>query len=126
MKAIIDSKHNLARGFADLHTPSQVEHELVYNWQERREELKGHIQRLTDELKVETDKSRQNTLKCLRAGKKKSLDAMGVRINKRVNLKQLLIDRLRQVCNEDEFARACILAKEDKARILEQMRDDDE
>jgi hypothetical protein len=42
------------------------------------------------------------------------------KIQKRVNLNLLIIDRLKQFCDEDIFKQACALARQDKARILSQ------
>ena len=51
MKAIIDKKYNLARGFADLNTPSAFESELLFSYQEQKETYLFKINQLLAELK---------------------------------------------------------------------------
>ena len=118
-----DKKHNLARGFADVNTPSVVENELMFNWNEKKEDLTYQIDKLTKEIELaylnETKKAKIAILKSERLNKIKSLNALGVKINKRVDFHLLLIDRLRQITCIDDFERCCFLAREDKKRILE-------
>jgi|JI8StandDraft_1071087.scaffolds.fasta_scaffold705471_1 hypothetical protein len=120
MGALIDKKQNLARGFADLHTPSEVENELVYSWQEKKQDLIKRIEDLSALIDKEQNASRKKTLENCRTDTRKRLADLGQKIQKRVNLNLLIIDRLKQFCDEDIFKQACALARQDKARILSQ------
>ena len=121
MKAILDKKHNLARGFADVHTPSEVENELLYSWHEKSTDLKNEIKLLKGQIRAETNEGKKNNLISYRKNKEISLAALSTRINKRINFGELVIDRLRQVCTKEAFVRALLLAREDRVRILEKI-----
>ncbi|HEY7864964.1 MAG TPA: hypothetical protein VIC51_03060 [Psychromonas sp.] len=118
MRSIIGKKSDLARGFADVNTPSQVENELVFSWLEKREHLKKEIERLTILALNESDKKKKKGLIHERNEARKGLVGLGTKINKRVNYSLLVIDRLMQACSQETFELACRLAKEDKNRIL--------
>jgi hypothetical protein len=117
---LIDKRHNLSRGFADLKTPSAVEKELLFSWLEKRDFIRGKLKSHDRVLGKEECPTKQGVVihhrkKCIH-----QLEALGRKINKRVSLHLLLIDRLRQECTEDQFNRASFLAREDKERILKQ------
>jgi hypothetical protein len=95
--SIIDKKHNLRRGFADLNTPSCVENELVFSWQELKADLNSEVDRLNKKIEDEKDPKKRNILICHRNGKIQRRTALGRKIQKRVDLDKLLIDRLNQV-----------------------------
>jgi hypothetical protein len=123
-KAIIDKKSNLARGFADLNTPSLVEKELLFSWQEKKQNLKVRIESLTKQALNERCISKRNILNSERVAAKKSLDALGIRINKRVNLHALIIDRFKQICTPELFHQITTLARRDKAEVLKSLHED--
>ena len=118
MKAIIDSKANLARGFADVTTPSHAENELVFSWKEKQEHIKSQIAELSSQLELANDKKTRNILSAEIYKKTQSLSVLGRKINKRIDVKMLLIDRLQEMVSEENFQLACYLAKEDRDRIL--------
>ena len=118
MKVISDKKSNLARGFADINTPSEVHKELLFSWQERKLYLQDRISKLTELASNEIDKKKKAVFDNELLGARKSLHALSVKINKRVDLHSLMIDRFRQICTPEQFVRVCAQAKLDKAEIL--------
>jgi exonuclease VII large subunit len=118
VKALVAKKHDLRRGFADLNTPSEAEKELVYNWQELKTDLNYQIKKLNKQIEAEIDPKKRNALICHRNGKVERRTALGRKIQKRVDLSLLVIDRLKQIVSKEDFEKACFLAREDKARIL--------
>jgi hypothetical protein len=115
---LIDKRHNLSRGFADLKTPSVVEKELLFSWLEKREFFKDKLKAYNRVLDKEECPSKRGVVIHHRKKCTLQLEALGQKINKRVSSHLLLIDRLRQECTEDQFNRASFLAREDKQRIL--------
>ena len=120
MSALIDKKQNLARGFADLNTPSEVENELVYSWQEKKQDLIKRIENLSLLIKNEKNEDNKKILLNQINQARSSLVSLGNKIQKRVSLSLLIIDRAKQVLSKDQFELICSLARQDKARILSQ------
>lgn len=121
MKVITDKKSNLARGFADLNTPTEVEKELLFTWQERKQYLNDQILSLTEQALNERNLKKKNALNYQLLDSRKSLHALGSKITKRVDLSLLIIDRIKQQMSADQFETLCKLARRDKERILGQI-----
>ena len=122
MKAIIDKKHNLARGFADLNTPSAFESELLFSYQEQKETYVFKINQLLAELK-KTEIGWQRKLINEEMEKyKHKLCKINQQVDKRLNIYQLIIDRLAQVVGQDVLKKCSKQAKLDKKRILSAWR----
>ena len=115
---VVESPQVLARGFANVNTPSDVESELLFSWVEKRDLLKLKIKNETEFIKHNGLNKQTKSSINRRAQHTKALDSLGRRINKRVNLDKLIIDRLRQQLTIEQFNIATALAKEDKDRIL--------
>ena len=119
--SIVDNPKNLARGFADLHTPSIYEKELFVTFQERKEDLKSQIASLRKELEGCTNERRRAILKSHISNKTLALTANGKKANKRVDLHLLIIDRLQQAVPPEVFKECCDAANRDKKRILSKL-----
>jgi len=115
---VVESPQVLARGFSNVNTPSDVESELLFSWVEKRDLLKLKIKNETEFIKHNGLNKQTKSSINRRRQYTKALDSLGGRINKRVNLDKLIIDRLRQQLTIEQFNIATALAKEDKDRIL--------
>ena len=117
MVKVVDKKSNLARGFADVHTPSVVEKELLYTWREKRLELKDHVATLRLRIAREGDRKKANVLKNELSGVMNSLTALTGKVNKRINIDRLRLDRLNEMIPHNMWDKAMRLADMDKAAI---------
>jgi hypothetical protein len=127
---IVDKRSNLARGFADNHTPSRSAHELLMSYRTKRADI---ARRIHDYQKVlrELPKTKKNI--GLRNAAKKELDeqiqkarALAKKRREHADVNRFLVARLRKFVSNEVFHQQAMLAELDEATVLEQMSIDDD
>ena len=122
MKAIVDKKSNLARGFADVETPNEHADQLLYSLKEKRAVLVKRRQELIDKRKNEKlTKAQDNIYRSELTGIARSLTAIKAKADKGANIQSLLITRLKSVMPLEMFDQCRVLARQDQQRLLDQI-----
>jgi hypothetical protein len=114
---IVDKKHNLSRGFADVYTPLKYLDEVMMTAREKRDDMQAEIKRLEALIEKEEDEAKLKSLKSLCTSKRYSLSCLRSKINKAVDIEKLKNQRLVEMCGVDTVKLAYRLAKRDRDEL---------
>jgi hypothetical protein len=125
---IVDKKRNLARGFADVHTPSSEADELLMNFYSKRDDIARRIREYEEQLS-NTPKSKKGLRKHLVEGLKAQNQKMYRLKEKQKHMASrdgLLVQRLKKFVDPEIFLEQARRAKLESDFILENVGISDE
>ena len=125
MKAIVDKKSNLQKGFADIAPLPHAADELLFTYQEKKDTITFSIEQLMAESLTDVTANRKLAIENEIRDKRHHFNCVCRKANELVDKDKLLMLRLKEAVDKDIYHTCVKLARDDKKRLLSQIRVDE-